>query len=143
MIIRVLRVNTIALLIILIAFLLISGACATGTNNSMPVQRQGSNFSGDPDSCSMCHVDVEIEILKAETKHMKAGIDCITCHGLSIGHIQNEINEVKPDRIIAKKSMNSFCHGCHNTSASHDEKVISRMVCTSCHDAHATFIPGR
>lgn len=119
------------------------GACAVNRNNLESVQQKDDLFDGDPESCSMCHVDVEIEILKAKTKHMESGVDCITCHGLSIGHIQDEINEVKPYRVITKKTTNSFCHGCHDTSTSHDEKIISRMACTNCHDAHATFVPGK
>lgn len=150
--IRILRVNALILFITLAAALFILGACAVNINNSISARQEDDTlsdleeddiFEGDPESCSMCHVDVEIEILKAKTKHMEAGVDCITCHGLSIGHIQDEINEVKPGRVITKKSMNSFCSGCHDTSASHNEKIISRTVCTSCHDAHGTLITGR
>ena len=115
------------------------GACAVGINNSGSAREEDYIFDGDPESCSMCHVNVEIEILKAKTKHMEAGVDCITCHGLSIGHIQDEINEVKPDRVITETTMNSFCGECHDCSI-HDKKQLSLKVCTDCHDAHATLI---
>jgi hypothetical protein len=143
MITRIFRVNTLTLFMTLVAVLFTLGACAVNRNNLTSARQYEYIFDGDPESCSMCHVDVEIEILKAKTKHMEAGVDCITCHGWSIGHIQNEINGVKPDRVITKETTNSFCHGCHDTSSSHDEKIISRMVCTKCHDEHATFVPGK
>ena len=131
--------NALILFLALTTALFTLGACAVNTNNLMSAQQEDDIFDGDPESCSMCHVNVEIEILKAKIKHMEAGVDCITCHGRSIGHIQDEINEVKPDRVITKKTMNSFCDRCHDSSASHDEKVISRMVCTDCHDAHSHY----
>ena len=131
------------LFLVLTPALFTLGACAVDSDHLMSLQQEDDLFNGDPESCSMCHVNVEIEILKAKTKHMEAGVDCITCHGLSIGHIQDEINEVRPDRVITKTTTNSFCDGCHDSSAGHDEKMISRMVCTDCHDAHATFIPAQ
>jgi len=151
MTIRILRMNALILFPALTAALFTLGACAADLNNATSAQQEDDTllareedyiFDGDPESCSMCHVNVEIEILKAKTKHMKAGVDCVKCHGWSIGHIQDEINEVKPDRVITKTTMNSFCDGCHDSSASHDERILSRMVCTDCHDAHATLIPG-
>lgn len=149
MAIRIPGINALILFLILTATLFILGACAASINNSIPTKKeddtvlvQGKDdiFNGDPETCSMCHVNVEIEILKAKTKHSAAGVDCITCHGRSIGHIQDEINEAKPDRVVAESTMNSFCDGCHDSSSSHDEKIISRMVCTDCHDAHTTLI---
>jgi len=121
----------------------LASAQAERVEDTLPAREEDDIFDGDPETCSMCHVNVEIEILKAKTKHAAAGVDCITCHGRSIGHIQDEINEEKPDRVITEATTNSFCDGCHDSSASHDEEMISRMVCTNCHDAHATLIPGQ
>jgi hypothetical protein len=97
-------------------------------------------FEGNPGSCSMCHTNFEIVMLKSKTKHLDANVNCITCHGQSFGHIENEINEVKPNRVIDETMMVSFCTGCH-TGSIHPSKQFDTMVCTKCHDAHGTVVP--
>ena len=170
MIIRNLRINTLILFLTIAAALFTFCACSVDKKKSIlaqqeeavlaaqqqgeasavqhqsghsNVQEQGDIFNGDPETCTMCHVNVEIEIMKSKPKHAEVGVDCISCHGKSIAHIQDEINEMKPDRIATRDTMNSFCDNCHDSSSIHDEGMIARTACTDCHDAHATLIPGQ
>ena len=47
--------------------------------------------------CSRCHVAQVLEW--STSRHTAAGVACQNCHGSSKGHVANERNEVKPDRL--------------------------------------------
>lgn len=129
---------------ILFLILFISGCSLITRDKEIYVDSTQYNqdlFTGNPDSCSMCHANIEIAIFRSKTKHMEEGIDCITCHGISQEHIVNEINEVKPTRVITRATANSFCEDCHECSTPEDKRT-SPNVCIDCHDAHVTFIPS-
>jgi len=95
--------------------------------------------------CVICHVDIADAL--ARTKHERASIGCVTCHGLSKGHVKDENNEVKPDRVFPRHEIDPWCDGCHFTTCSHAEadkplpKGARRRTCVDCHGAHNARIP--
>jgi len=89
--------------------------------------------------CSICHVDVEIE--SKGSRHLAEGIGCSDCHGSSEGHIRDENNEVKPDRVFARADIDSFCNECHECSLPAKERPLPK-VCTDCHDPHSGSVPN-
>jgi len=94
--------------------------------------------SGALSGCSICHANVEIQ--SAKSKHVVAGITCADCHGESEGHILDENNEAKPDRVFARADIDSFCESCHQCSLPKEKRVLTK-ICTDCHPAHIARIP--
>ncbi|MCP5117990.1 MAG: hypothetical protein GY953_44815, partial [bacterium] len=47
--------------------------------------------------CSRCHVISVVEW--GMSGHRQAGKDCVACHGSSKGHVADERNNVKPERL--------------------------------------------
>lgn len=89
--------------------------------------------------CSICHVDVEDEFVG--NKHFEQKVGCQTCHGPSEGHLADENNEVKPDRLFTRKNVDQLCGPCHecgrpNTRDSAVGADGQPMVCTDCHGYH-------
>lgn len=87
--------------------------------------------------CGMCHVDVMDEL--AGTRHFAHGVGCIRCHGPSKPHLADENNEVKPDRVYTKKTVDAFCASCHKCSRPHATLTTSPakpQTCVDCHGAH-------
>lgn len=89
--------------------------------------------------CDMCHLDVADEL--EDTRHEAKGIGCVQCHGQSIGHIRDENNEVKPDRVFTRKDVDAFCGSCHKCSKPPASKPQSKLkqgqqVCSDCHGTH-------
>jgi formylglycine-generating enzyme required for sulfatase activity len=72
------------------------------------------------------------------SRHSKQGINCQACHGASKGHVVNERNEVKPDRIPHGAAIASLCATCH---ASGCPKTRQTTDCQSCHHVHALVNP--
>ncbi len=101
--------------------------------SSVVAEKSSSGPSAAMGGCSICHVDVEIE--SEGSKHVTAGIGCADCHGPSEGHIRDENNEVKPDRLFARSEINSFCADCHKCSLPEANRPPPK-VCTDCHGAH-------
>jgi len=93
--------------------------------------------------CSICHVDVEDEYVGS--MHFKKKVGCQTCHGPSKGHVADENNEVKPDHVFNRKSIDNFCTHCHHCKRPQAKKRAltkgkklssKRKVCTDCHGHH-------
>jgi formylglycine-generating enzyme required for sulfatase activity len=72
------------------------------------------------------------------SKHQQVGVDCIACHGASTGHILDERDKVKPDRIPRGEAIASLCLTCHETS---HEANKQKTDCQSCHNPHALVNP--
>ena len=95
--------------------------------------------------CTVCHVDVADAF--AGSKHRQKGIGCTRCHGLSKRHVEDENNEVKPDRVFRRHEIDRWCGGCHFGSCKHGEaeglpaRGNPRRTCADCHGAHGARIP--
>ena len=89
--------------------------------------------------CARCHV---ISVLEwGISAHVEAEADCRKCHGPSRGHVDNERNEIKPDRLprgeaIAKK----LCADCHETGC---PETLQVQTCKKCHHVHALINPSQ
>lgn len=65
-------------------------------------------------------------------------IGCVECHGKSQGHVVNERNQVKPDRIPHGAEVAGLCSTCHTQGC---PKTKRKDDCQSCHHYHALFSP--
>ncbi|MBV6430676.1 MAG: Hercynine oxygenase [Bryobacteraceae bacterium] len=88
--------------------------------------------------CSRCHV---VQVLEwSASKHPAAGTVCQSCHGGSEGHVANERNEVKPDRLPrGEREVTLLCASCHTAGC---PKTSKTSGCSSCHHAHALSNPN-
>jgi formylglycine-generating enzyme required for sulfatase activity len=87
--------------------------------------------------CSRCHV---AQVLEWSTSgHQGAGVACQNCHGASAGHVANERNAVKPDRLPRGAAIAGLCQSCHAKGC---PKTKRQDACESCHHAHALFNPS-
>ena len=92
--------------------------------------------------CTMCHVDIEDAYV--ESKHYAKKVSCIKCHGKSEGHLADENNEVKPDRMFTRKNTDAFCEECHECDREPLEPPPSKhKICTECHGAHDLKLAGK
>jgi formylglycine-generating enzyme required for sulfatase activity len=86
--------------------------------------------------CSRCHVVQVIEW--SSSKHVGAAVACQACHGPSAGHVANERNQVKPDRLARDGAIAALCAGCHARGC---PKSARRDGCQECHHQHALADP--
>src|SRR5690348_6881127 len=78
--------------------------------------------------CARCHV---VSVLEwGVSKHGSAGTDCRTCHGPSPGHVANERNEIRPDRVPRGVQIAKMCQRCHDTGC---PKTLETVSCQKCH----------
>jgi len=92
--------------------------------------------------CGICHIDVEDELFP--TVHFKEKIGCIKCHGKSKAHLADENNEVLPDRVFTKKTIDKFCQKCHDCGREEEAvKPAVKKICTDCHGAHTLTPPEK
>lgn len=86
--------------------------------------------------CARCHV---VSVLEwSISRHAKVGTNCQACHGPSQGHITNERDEVKPDRIPHGAAIAGLCQHCHSSGC---PKTAARAACETCHHVHALVSP--
>jgi formylglycine-generating enzyme required for sulfatase activity len=89
--------------------------------------------------CSRCHVAQVLEW--TTSKHVAAKIACRDCHGPSAGHVANERNQVKPDRLPrGAVEIAGLCSTCHAAGC---PKSGQKGACESCHHPHALLNPGQ
>lgn len=89
--------------------------------------------------CSRCHVAQVLE-WSAAAKHVRAGTSCQNCHGPSAGHVANERNQVKPDRLPqGEPAVTALCASCHAAGC---PKSTRKAECQSCHHQHALSNPN-
>ena len=87
--------------------------------------------------CARCHV---VSVLEwGVSNHVAAGTSCQKCHGPSKGHVANERNEVKPDRLPRGASIAKTCMGCHEAGC---PKTLQTNTCQKCHHVHALVDPN-
>jgi len=112
----------------------------------------------DNSVCLVCHADLEDEDLVAA--HLKGGITCAGCHGLSESHRSDEANITKADILFGRAEIGPFCKSCHPKHKSGKQYQVfvkewlgrrrpnGRMVtadstCTDCHGNHAILRPDQ
>ncbi|MBM3888919.1 MAG: hypothetical protein FJ388_07295 [Verrucomicrobia bacterium] len=99
--------------------------------------------------CQQCHVDIEAKYVRSP--HFKKQVACTDCHGPSKGHIADENNEVKPDKLFTRKTTDRLCAECHACSRPQPSPPANQpssdsKLCTDCHGSHALAriaIPGK
>ena len=91
----------------------------------------------DAGVCARCHVNIVLEW--GISTHKEVGTACQECHGASDGHIENERNEVKPDRIPRGPQIATLCATCHEDGCPSTSKTAD---CQSCHHVHALSSPS-
>ncbi|MFN0168760.1 MAG: hypothetical protein ACKV22_20230 [Bryobacteraceae bacterium] len=88
--------------------------------------------------CARCHV---VSVLEwSLSGHKKAGNTCTGCHGVSRGHVVDERNNVKPDKIPHDAAIAALCSSCHTKGC---PKTRKTAACQDCHHAHALIHPTR
>ncbi len=113
--------------IVVLALLLITGAQAQD-------QQKQLKSTG---SCGRCHVASVLEW--SVSKHEKSGTGCDACHGVSKGHIIDERNNIKPERIPRGAAIVTLCATCHTDGC---PKSKEKASCQNCHHAHALLNPN-
>ena len=73
------------------------------------------------------------------SRHVKAGTDCVACHGPSQGHVADERNNVKPDRLPRAAAISGLCATCHAAGC---PKSGRKDACQDCHHVHALVNPA-
>jgi formylglycine-generating enzyme required for sulfatase activity len=68
----------------------------------------------------------------------KSGPDCRGCHGPSRGHVADERNGVKPDRLPRAAEIAGLCLQCHAPKC---PKTSAKANCQQCHHVHALLNP--
>lgn len=111
-----------------------------GGQKNVPIRAAASPLQINPlAGCSQCHVDVEDEVIG--TAHFQKRIGCKTCHGPSKGHLADENNEVKPDRLFTRADVNQLCEPCHECNRARQPAEATKKgkqleACTDCHGHH-------
>jgi hypothetical protein len=91
-------------------------------------------------SCTICHVDLQEQLAKGA--HGPVGVTCASCHGASQGHVSDEHNEVKPDRMFTADAASGLCGECHNEELGKAAGMQAAPGCVACHGAHE-ILAGR
>lgn len=86
--------------------------------------------------CGRCHVASVLEW--AMSGHAKAATSCAGCHGESRGHVKDERNNVKPERVPHNLAIAGLCAGCHEKGC---PKTNHKAGCQACHHVHALIDP--
>jgi len=82
--------------------------------------------------CARCHLHDILEW--SLSKHQKAGTACVACHGPSVGHVEEERNAIKPDRVPHGAAIAALCATCHQKGC---PKTKRQDSCQTCHHVHA------
>jgi hypothetical protein len=105
----------------------------------------------DNSACLVCHANLEQEEVAAT--HLKFGITCSHCHGLSYEHADDEGHMTKPDVTFGRAQVAPFCERCHGPHESphkvsaffeqwhgktrpNGRELLDEAVCTDCHGTH-------
>jgi len=104
----------------------------------------------DNSPCFVCHANFEDEPLS--TRHFKAKIGCVDCHGESLAHRSDENNTTPPDKMYAKEDIEPACKQCHKTHNASPREVVevylkrcrdvgdpAKLTCTNCHGKHQMY----
>jgi len=111
------------------------------------VPKSGAKPHADNTACYVCHGNYQDEPLAQW--HAAANVGCITCHGVSTAHRNDEDHRTPPDIMYAAADIDRACGKCHATHDAPAKKVLARwqekcpaktnpgdVVCTDCHVEH-------
>lgn len=88
--------------------------------------------------CARCHVISVVEW--GMSAHTRSATDCVACHGVSEGHVIDERNNIKPERMPTGAAIAGLCAGCHAAGC---QKTKNTANCQSCHHYHALVDPNK
>jgi len=117
-------------------------SCCPPPDNSIgaeaAAQFDETNPLGANAGCYICHMRFIGEELSKT--HLKARITCVSCHGVSAGHANDEdIGATKPDVTFERGRVDAMCLKCHKRHDISGLKAAAAKpppVCTDCHDTH-------
>jgi formylglycine-generating enzyme required for sulfatase activity len=100
---------------------------------ALPVGAQDHDTNYSPAHlCSRCHLHDMLEW--SISGHSKADTACTSCHGPSEGHLIDERNNIKPDRVPHGEAIATLCQSCHSDGCPSTKRPDD---CQSCHHVHA------
>ncbi len=105
---------------------LLAAACASWA------QDQPDKPLAEAGECGRCHVISVVEW--GYSGHRAAGTGCVECHGESRGHVLDERNNIKPDRVPQGAAMDGLCATCHDSGCPRSKR---KEGCATCHHYHA------
>jgi len=109
-----------------------------------PAARAGQ--AADNSRCFVCHLNYMQEAIA--TRHARANIGCVDCHGNCDAHIADESwasggNGTAPGIMYPREKINPFCMGCHPKDkmpaarhAAFLAGTAKETYCTDCHGKH-------
>ena len=103
-----------------------------------PAQNEEDKKFQQAGVCARCHVISVVEW--GISKHQRVGTDCKACHGESQGHVIDERNNIKPDRIPHDAAIKGLCADCHKDQVA---KSKNKAGCQTCHHVHALINPSK
>jgi formylglycine-generating enzyme required for sulfatase activity len=118
--------------IVIAAILLSTGLSSAWSQSQIDQQLKEAGV------CARCHVVSVVEW--GMSGHRKAATDCVACHGSSRGHVADERNNVKPDRIPRAAAIAALCATCHKAGCPQTRKTAD---CQTCHHVHALLDPNK
>jgi len=100
--------------------------------------------------CLMCHIDLYEQLRGGKHGPDGANLGCETCHGESLGHVRDEHDVVKPDRMFSSAdpagvaAITDLCGVCHAPEADEYRAAVAALTqhepplpsCTGCHGSH-------
>lgn len=133
---------TLAFSITAVCLLIFAYSCSSRFTEVLQINSSEPQGETDPLSvnaaCYMCHMGFVKE--KMSKTHLNKDITCISCHGLSAGHANDEdIGATMPDVTFARDEVDTMCLECHKRhkiSAQDLAKYELHPVCTDCHGSH-------
>jgi len=110
---------------------------------ALPAQQAQRQELANAGVCARCHVTMSLEwgIAKHSTITSTDGArvpGCTGCHGPSAGHVMDEENGIKPDRIPRGEAIATLCIECHTKGC---PQTGQTKGCQDCHDPHALVNP--
>ncbi len=80
--------------------------------------------------CARCHVISVVEW--SMSGHPKAGTDCVACHLTSKGHVADERNNVKPERLPRGEQIAALCATCTRPAVRRPKRPPVVSPATTC-----------
>jgi len=89
---------------VLVAVLQTCGFC--GAQGDQEQTKEPAKADGNA-LCYTCHLGLQHEPITAQ--HVVKGVTCMSCHGPSVEHMQDEMQVTKPDRLFGRGEVNDMC----------------------------------